>query len=149
MSNTWHKKQEKEVKDKIKNDIENLVYTTQKGSLLNRIHNKTSKMNELENEIKLNDLFNGKIKVNNMSILPIYKFQLDQILTALAMTSKIHNSSKGETCHDRNVRQAYQYAKNALENKIDTVVDYMKEIKETDIKPSQDPATNYRIELEE
>lgn len=55
----------------------------------------------------------------------IYKFQLETILEALRITSNIHESSKGETCHDRIVRQAYQYAKNALDGKKDERVKYM------------------------
>jgi hypothetical protein len=60
-----------------------------------------------------------------MEEITIYKFQLKTIIEALRITSRIHNSSKGETCHDRQVRQAYEYAKNALENKKDVKVRYM------------------------
>jgi hypothetical protein len=60
-----------------------------------------------------------------MEEITIYKFQLKTIIEALRITSQIHNSSKGITCHDRQVRQAYEYAKNALENKKDVKVRYM------------------------
>ncbi len=60
-----------------------------------------------------------------MEEIKIYKFQLETIFEALRITSNIHNSSEGKTCHDRQVRQAYQYAKNALEGKKDEVVKYM------------------------
>lgn len=61
-----------------------------------------------------------------MKEITIYQFQLETILEALRITSNIHNSHAGETCHDRQVRQAYQYAKNALEGNKDTEVNYMK-----------------------
>jgi hypothetical protein len=60
-----------------------------------------------------------------MEEVTIYKFQLETIIEALRITSNIHNSSKGETCHDRQVRQAWQYAKNALKGKKDVIVSYM------------------------
>ena len=49
----------------------------------------------------------------------------NKIREALRITSNIHNSSEGETCHDRQVRQALQYAKNALEGIKDEKVKYM------------------------
>lgn len=61
-----------------------------------------------------------------MEEITIYKFQLDTIIEALRITSNIHSSSEGKTCHDRQVRQAYQYAKNAFEGKKDIEVPYMK-----------------------
>lgn len=60
-----------------------------------------------------------------MEEITIYKFQLETIIEALRITSNIHNSFKGETCHDRQVRQSYQYAKNALVGKKDIEVNYM------------------------
>jgi len=60
-----------------------------------------------------------------MEEITIYKFQLETILEALRITSNIHNSSTGETCHDRQVRQAYQFAKNALEGNKDERVPYV------------------------
>lgn len=60
-----------------------------------------------------------------MTEISIYKFQLETILEALRITSNIHESHKGETCHDRQVRQAYEYAKNALNNDKDKIVRYM------------------------
>lgn len=59
-----------------------------------------------------------------MEEITIYKFQLEQIIDALRITSNIHESSQGFTCHDRQVRQAYQYAKNALVGKKDVEVNY-------------------------
>ena len=49
-----------------------------------------------------------------MEEITIYKFQLETIIEALRITSNIHESSKGKTCHDRQVRQALEFAKNAL-----------------------------------
>lgn len=60
-----------------------------------------------------------------MEEITIYKFQLETILEALRITKNIHNSQRGETCHDRQVRQAYEFAKNALEGKKDTRVNYL------------------------
>jgi len=55
----------------------------------------------------------------------IYKFQLETIIEALRITSQIHESSKGKTCHDRQVRQALEYAKNALNGEKGITVRYM------------------------
>lgn len=63
-----------------------------------------------------------------MKEIAIYEFQLEQILDALRITSNIHESSKGLTCHDRQVRNAYLYAKNALEGKKDIQVRHGKNI---------------------
>ena len=60
-----------------------------------------------------------------MEEITIYKFQLETILEALRITSNIHESSKGLTSHDRQVRQAYQYAKNALGGDKDIRVNYI------------------------
>lgn len=60
-----------------------------------------------------------------MEEIIIYKFQLETIIEALRITSNIHNSSKGVTCYDRQVRQAYEYAKNVLSNDKDKEVKYM------------------------
>lgn len=60
-----------------------------------------------------------------MEEITIYKFQLETIIEALRITSNIHNSSSGVTCHDRQVRQAYEYAKNALKNEKNVEVRYM------------------------
>lgn len=60
-----------------------------------------------------------------MEEITIYKFQLETILEALRITSNIHDSNEGKTCHDRQVRQALQYAKNALANEKDKEVKYM------------------------
>lgn len=63
-----------------------------------------------------------------MDKVVIYKFQLENIIEALRITSNIHNCQEGETCHDRIVRNAYLYAKNALDGKIDTQVRFGKNI---------------------
>ncbi len=55
----------------------------------------------------------------------IYKFQLKIIIDALRLTNNIHDCSKGETCYDRQVRQAYEYAKNAIAGEKDKQVKYM------------------------
>ena len=60
-----------------------------------------------------------------MEEITIYKFQLESILEALRITSNIHECSKLETSHDRQVRQALQYAKNALNGEKDIQVNYM------------------------
>lgn len=60
-----------------------------------------------------------------MEEITIYKFQLETIIEALRITSNICGSGQGKTCHDRQVRQALQYAKNALVDKKDTVVKYI------------------------
>lgn len=60
-----------------------------------------------------------------MEEITIYKFQLETIIEALRITSNIHNSSKGKTCHDRQVRQALEFAKNALNGEKDKRVKYM------------------------
>ena len=60
-----------------------------------------------------------------MEEVTIYKFQLENIIEALRITSNIHNCSKLETSHDRQVRSALQYAKNALNGDKDVEVNYM------------------------
>jgi hypothetical protein len=60
-----------------------------------------------------------------MDKITIYKFQLENIIEALRITSNIHQSSKLETSHDRQVRSALQYAKNALNGDKDIEVNYM------------------------
>lgn len=60
-----------------------------------------------------------------MEVVTIYKFQLESIIDSLRITSQIHNSKEGKTCHDRQVRQAYEYAKNALADKKDIEVSYI------------------------
>lgn len=60
-----------------------------------------------------------------MDEITIYKFQLENIIEALRITSNIHNCSKLETSHDRQVRSALQYAKNALNGDKDIEVNYM------------------------
>ncbi len=65
-----------------------------------------------------------------MEEITIYKFQLENILEALRVTSNIHDSRLRETAHDRMVRDAYQYAKNALDGKKETEVRFGKNINE-------------------
>ena len=60
-----------------------------------------------------------------MDEITIYRFQLENIIEALRITSNIHNCSKLETSHDRQVRSALQYAKNALNGDKDIEVNYM------------------------
>ena len=60
-----------------------------------------------------------------MEEIVIYKYQLEKILDALRITSNIYNCRKGETCHDRQVRQAYKYAENALKGEHKTEVSYI------------------------
>jgi hypothetical protein len=60
-----------------------------------------------------------------MEEIKIYKFQLETIVEALRITSNIHDSKKGETCYDRQVRQAYEFAKNALKGEKDIEVKYI------------------------
>jgi hypothetical protein len=59
-----------------------------------------------------------------MEEIKIYRFQLETIIETLRITSNIHGSEKGITCFDRQVRQALQYAKNALEGLKDVRVKY-------------------------
>lgn len=60
-----------------------------------------------------------------MEEITIYKYQLEKIIDTLRITSNIHKSKERKTCHDRQVMQAYEYAKNALANKKDKEVRYM------------------------
>lgn len=62
-----------------------------------------------------------------MEKITIYKFQLKAIREALRLTANIRRdqNKKGETCHDRIVRQAEKYAENALKGEIDKSVSYM------------------------
>jgi hypothetical protein len=60
-----------------------------------------------------------------MEEMTIYKFQLENIIEELRITSNIHSSSKLETSHDRQVRSALQYARNALSGNKDIEVNYM------------------------
>jgi hypothetical protein len=59
-----------------------------------------------------------------MDEVTIYKLQLQVIIDALRLTSNLHNSHKGETSFDRQVRQALQFAKNAIDGNKDTQVKY-------------------------
>ena len=60
-----------------------------------------------------------------MKEIVIYKYQLETILEALRLTSNIHNCNTGETCHDRQVRQAYKFAENALKGEHKKEVSYI------------------------
>lgn len=60
-----------------------------------------------------------------MEEIVIYKFQLEAMVEALRITSNIHKSHEGKTCHDRQVRQSLQYGKNALAGKKDEHVKYI------------------------
>lgn len=59
-----------------------------------------------------------------MEEITIYNFQLKTIVEALRLTSNMHESNKGLTCYDRQINQAYEYAKNALNNEKDIIVKY-------------------------
>jgi len=61
-----------------------------------------------------------------MKEIVIYEFQLKDIEEALRITSNIHNSSQGLTCHDRCVMNALQYTKNALAGNKDIIVQHGK-----------------------
>lgn len=61
-----------------------------------------------------------------MEEITIYKFQLEAIQNVLRLTSNIHNSNKGETSFDRQVRQAKEFADNALKGESDKHVEYEK-----------------------
>lgn len=60
-----------------------------------------------------------------MEEITIYKFQLEAIINALRLTSNITKTYNKETSYDRQVEQAYQFAKNAIEGKKDEMVKYM------------------------
>lgn len=60
-----------------------------------------------------------------MEEIKIYKFQLESILEALRLTANLHQSRKGQTAFDRRVRQAEQFAKNALNGDKDKRVPYI------------------------
>ena len=61
---------------------------------------------------------------NGMEEVTIYRFQLEAIAEALRLTSNIHHCRQGKTCHDRVVRQADEYANNALKGNKDLRVNY-------------------------
>lgn len=63
-----------------------------------------------------------------MEEITIYKFQLENIADALRMTANHLNSRKGETAMDRSIRDAEQYAKNALAGNKDLIVRFGKSI---------------------
>jgi len=60
-----------------------------------------------------------------MEKVTIYKLQLKAIKEALRLTANTHDSRKGETCFDRQVRQAEQYANNALKGEIEKEAPYI------------------------
>lgn len=60
-----------------------------------------------------------------MEEITIFKFQLEAIKEALRLTNNIHDCQKGVTCFDRQVRQSYKYAENALQGKKETKVNYI------------------------
>ena len=60
-----------------------------------------------------------------MEEITIYKFQLENIIEALRITSNIHSCSNLKTSHDRQVRSALQYSKNALSGNKDIEVNYL------------------------
>ena len=60
-----------------------------------------------------------------MKEIVIYEFQLKSIVEALRLTNNLHECLKGENSFDRQVRQAYEYAKNALNGEKDITVNYI------------------------
>jgi len=54
-----------------------------------------------------------------MKEIIIYEYQLKVISDALRLTANIHKSREGITAFDRQVKQAEQFANNALEGKRD------------------------------
>ncbi len=64
-----------------------------------------------------------------MEEVVIYKFQLEAIKEALRITANVYHSrdiaKDGRTCHDRMLKQAEQYATNALEGNKDIEVPYV------------------------
>lgn len=63
-----------------------------------------------------------------MKEIVIYEFQLKEILEALRLTKRIHETSQDQTAFDRTVNQAYKYAENAIANKKETVVRFGKNV---------------------
>lgn len=60
-----------------------------------------------------------------MKEIIIYEYQLDVIIDALRITANIHDSRKGKSCFDRQVRQAEQFALNAKSGDFKKQVKYM------------------------
>lgn len=69
------------------------------------------------------------IWINKMEEITIYKYQLEAIYDALRITANIHGSrnpmKRGRTCHDRQVKQSEQFAKNALKGEYKKEVPYL------------------------
>ena len=59
-----------------------------------------------------------------MEEITIYKFQLEAIMDALRLTANIYKCREGVTCYDRQVRQAEQFAINALKGEKGKEVKY-------------------------
>lgn len=59
-----------------------------------------------------------------MNEIIIYEFQLKVVIEALRLTNNIYHCGEGKTCYDRQVRQAYKYAENAINGKKDDYVQY-------------------------
>lgn len=64
-------------------------------------------------------------KTKGMRVVEIYEFQLDTIHNALRIVANAYNCRTGKTSLDRQVRQAEQFAKNALEGEKDKKVKYI------------------------
>ena len=60
-----------------------------------------------------------------MEEIKIYKFQLETIENALRIVANAYGCRKGDNCLDRQVRQAEQFAKNALAGKKEIEVKYI------------------------
>lgn len=61
-----------------------------------------------------------------MEEITIYRFQLEEIEDALRMTADALKSREGKTCMDRTIRDAEQYAINALNGNKDLRVQHGK-----------------------
>ena len=59
-----------------------------------------------------------------MKEITIYEYQLKVIHDALRLTCNLHNSQEGKTSFDRQVRQAFEFANNALKGDYKATVSY-------------------------
>jgi hypothetical protein len=64
------------------------------------------------------------ISLKTMEEITIYKFQLESIYEALRVVANTYKCRDQETCLDRMVAQAEQFAKNALNGEKETIVRY-------------------------
>lgn len=59
-----------------------------------------------------------------MKEITIYEFQLNAIKEALRVVANTYDCRSNDTCMDRMVAQAEQYAENALKGEKDKIVKY-------------------------